>query len=59
MKPIDLAAVSIGTASGAIVSDSANEILAAAAASAAVYLLRYLIACLRSRFPNLPEDDGE
>lgn len=59
MKPVDLAAVSIGTASGAIVSDSAKEILTAAAASAAVYLIRYLIACLRARFPNLPNDDGE
>lgn len=57
MKPHDITAFFTGTMTGAALSESTEQILAAAAASAAVYLIKYLLAVLKKRFPNLPEDE--
>ena len=56
MKSHDVTAFFTGTVTGAALSESTEQILAAAAASAAVYLIKYLLAVIRKRFPNLPED---
>lgn len=49
MTPRDLLAITAGTATGAAIAESAEQIIAAAAASIAVYLLRWIIRVINKK----------
>lgn len=49
MEPKDIIAITTGTAAGAALAESAEQVIAAAAASVAVYLLRWIIKTLKAK----------